>query len=212
MLATTTPHPGLLPAFNSAVSMYDRGTAQHSARAAHLSALIAKRVGLGARDIEVVRWAGMLHDLGKLAISPEVLRKPGPLDEAEWAVVRRHPIVGSDVLLAVSAQLGTVAAAVRAHHERWDGTGYPDQLAGDSIPLLGRIVTIADVFDSLTHPRPYRSGRFTPAQAVAELERGAASRFDPGLVALFVELHGAGLVADDDAQGLHRSEGATTGA
>ncbi len=199
MLATTTPHPGLLPAFNSAVSMYDRGTAQHSARVAHLSALMAAQLELPARDVESVRWAGMLHDLGKLAVSPEVLRKPGPLDEAEWAEVRRHPIVGADVLLTVSAELGTVAAAVRAHHERWDGAGYPDRLAGEDIPLLGRLVTVADVYDSLIHPRPYRTGRYTPGQAIAELERGSASRFDPAAVELFAALHRAGLVVTSGA-------------
>jgi putative nucleotidyltransferase with HDIG domain len=187
MLTATTLHAGLLPALNSAVSMYDRGTAQHSARVARMAAQMGERLGMGRRDVEAARWAGMLHDLGKLAVPPEVLRKPGPLDEDEWAEVRRHPIVGAEMLVAVSPELGAVAAAVRAHHERWDGRGYPDGAAGEAIPLLGRIVSLADVYDSLTHPRPYRTGHFTPPQAMTELERGAGTRFDPALVPMFVE-------------------------
>jgi HD-GYP domain-containing protein (c-di-GMP phosphodiesterase class II) len=182
--------PRLLPAIQGAVAHYHRGTADHSARVTRLAHLTGERFGLDDDALEALSWAGILHDVGKLAVSEEILAKAGPLTDEEWVEVRRHPAVGSDLLLLMSARLAPIAAAVRAHHERWDGAGYPDGLAGEDIPLGGRILTVADVFDSITHRRPYRIEAFTEAEAVAFLE-AAGHHFDPAVVERFLALdHG----------------------
>ncbi len=127
----------------------------------------------------------MLHDPGKLAVPAEILTKQGPLNSDEWAEVHRHPSVGSDLLRTISPGLDPVAAAVRAHHERWDGRGYPDGLAGANIPLAGRIVAVADVYDALTHPRSYRPNAYTLTAAVEYLTTNAGSHFAPDVIEAF---------------------------
>jgi HD-GYP domain-containing protein (c-di-GMP phosphodiesterase class II) len=130
-----------------------------------------------------VRHAAQLHDVGKIAIPDAILRKPGPLDEQEWSFVRRHTIVGERILSAAPA-LAEVAALVRSSHERFDGTGYPDSLARDAIPLGSRIIAVCDAFDAMTSERPYRRA-MAPADALAELTRCSGSQFDPRIVAAF---------------------------
>lgn len=194
---TIDSHRSLLPAFGGAMAIYDRGTAQHSTRVAQASRAIAERLGMSGRDVEAVSWAAMLHDLGKLGVEVDVLRKKGPLDEDDWVQIRRHPIIGADLVLAVSPDLTPIAQAIRAHHERWEGGGYPDQLAGDDIPLLGRIVAIADAYDSMSHYRPYRGGRFSEGRVLDELQREAGRQFDPGLVPIFITLHNEGSIGGE---------------
>ncbi|HTV10374.1 MAG TPA: HD-GYP domain-containing protein [Acidimicrobiales bacterium] len=184
----TTGLARLLPALEGALAIYDRATAQHSARVSHLAGVIAQELGLPGDEVEVVSYAGMLHDLGKLGIEPEVLQKAGPLNDDEWADIYGHPSVGSELVLAVSADLVPVAEAIRAHHERWDGTGYPDQLGGHDIPIGGRIVAVADAFDAMTHPCTYRFGRFSPNEAEEEVRRQAGRHFDPLVVGAFCAL------------------------
>ena len=178
----------LLPAIQGAVAHYHRGTAEHSARVARLALLTGEVLGLDDDDLEAVSWAGILHDVGKLGVDEAILSKPGPLTEAEWTEVKRHPTVGSDLLVLMSARLAPIAAGVEAHHERWDGTGYPHGFAGEAIPLIGRILAVADVFDSITHPRAYRIEVFSTAEANALLEEGIASQFDPAVVDAFLSL------------------------
>lgn len=187
--ASTSP---LLPALEGAVTIYDRDTAQHSARVACASAAMARRLNLSEPELQTVWWAATLHDLGKLSVRVEVLRKVGRLDEAEWRDMRRHPAVGFDLLQAVSPALDRIAVAVRAHHERWDGSGYPDGLRGEEIPLLGRIIAIADAFDSMTRRRPYRAHVFVASEAVRAIQDQSGRQFDPLLVQLFVELQNNG--------------------
>lgn len=182
----------LLPALEGAVAIYDEGTASHSTRVAYTSAVIARSLELPAEEIEAVSWAGILHDVGKLGVSVDVLRKTGPLSEEEWEEIRRHPSIGSDLVLAISPQLAPIAAGIRSHHERWDGMGYPDRLSGGRIPLIGRIIAVTDIFDALTHERPNRPGIFTVDQALHEISRGAGTTFDPLVSAIFVDLFGAG--------------------
>ena len=124
----------------------------------------------------------------------DVLHKVGPLDEAEWSQIRRHPAIGYDLLLAISPSLAPIAATGRAHHERWDGGGYPDRLAGEDIPLSGRIVAVADAFDSMIRRRPYRAEVVAAADAISELQRQSGSQLDPRLVRGFVELHNNGQI------------------
>jgi diguanylate cyclase (GGDEF)-like protein len=165
-----------------AVDARDTYTGSHSSRVAELSAWIALRLGLDQEQVELTRLAGSLHDLGKLAIPEEILRKPGPLTQPERLVLERHPQIGHRMLESLGVD--PVADWVLHHHERWDGSGYPDRLSGDAIPLGARIIFVADAYDAMTSDRAYR-GRLTPRAAVEELERCAGSQFDPQIVEVF---------------------------
>jgi diguanylate cyclase (GGDEF)-like protein len=162
-------------------------TCEHAFDVAALAAGVAARLGVDPIDRGLVRRAAELHDVGKIAIDPAIVHKPGPLDDAEWAQMRRHTIVGDELLLA-APPLRAVAPLVRASHERWDGGGYPDGIAGADIPLAARIVAACDAYDAMTTDRCYRGG-MSAADARAELERCAGTQFDPAVVAaLLTEL------------------------
>jgi diguanylate cyclase (GGDEF)-like protein len=169
-----------------ALAERDPGLGTH-AETVFLAAATAKALGLTADEVEQVRHASELHDVGKVAIPDAILGKPGPLTEDEWAFVRRHPIIGERIILAAPA-LARVAALVRSSHERWDGAGYPDALAGDAIALGARIVAVADAYAAMTAGRPYRAAR-TPEQALAELRAGAGTQFDPAVVEAWCAAH-----------------------
>jgi diguanylate cyclase (GGDEF)-like protein len=143
-----------------------------------------RRLGLRRDELDELGMAAQLHDLGKLAVPDEILHKPGPLDEREWAFVRQHTAVGERILRA-SPGYQNVATIVRSAHERWDGSGYPDALAGEQIPLASRIVCACDAYDAMISDRPYRRA-LTHEEALAELERGAGSLFDPEVVRVLV--------------------------
>jgi diguanylate cyclase (GGDEF)-like protein/putative nucleotidyltransferase with HDIG domain len=162
-----------------AVDARDVYTGSHSQRVAKLAAGVARRLGLPEEDVELTRLAASLHDLGKLAIPEEILRKPGPLTEPERMVLERHPQIGFRMLESLG--IDPVADWVLHHHERWDGTGYPDGLPGERIPLGARIIFVADAYDAMTSERVYRR-RVAPEQAIAELRRCAGSQFDPVIV------------------------------
>jgi diguanylate cyclase (GGDEF)-like protein len=165
-----------------AVDARDAYTGSHSYMVGELAARVAKRMGLDSESIELTRLAGSLHDLGKLAIPEEILRKPGPLNEAERLVLERHPQIGYRMLDSLGVE--PVATWVLHHHERWDGKGYPEQKAGPEIPLGARILFVADAYDAMTTDRVYR-GRLSHDRAIAELERCAGTQFDPEVVAAF---------------------------
>jgi diguanylate cyclase (GGDEF)-like protein/putative nucleotidyltransferase with HDIG domain len=174
-----------------AVDLRDTYTGSHSARVAELAARVASRLGLDQEQIELTRLAGSLHDLGKLAIPEEILRKPGPLTEPERLVLERHPQIGFRMLDSLGIE--PVAEWILHHHERWDGTGYPDRLPGPMIPLGARIIFVVDAYDAMTSDRVYR-GRLSSQEALAELERCAGTQFDPDVVtALAEELELSGL-------------------
>jgi diguanylate cyclase (GGDEF)-like protein len=174
-----------------AVDLRDTYTGSHSARVADLAARVAARLGLDQEQIELSRLAGSLHDLGKLAIPEEILRKPGPLTEPERLVLERHPQIGFRMLDSLGIE--PVAEWILHHHERWDGTGYPDRLPGPMIPLGARIIFVVDAYDAMTSDRVYR-GRLSPEEALAELERCSGTQFDPDVVsALADELQLAGV-------------------
>lgn len=153
----------------------------HLAAVSLLAARIARRLGGSPPQVLRCRLAGLLHDLGKLRIPAAVLNKPGPLDAEEWAIVRRHPECGEQLAAAIP-ELAPVAHIVRHHHERYDGAGYPDGLAGDAIPLESRIIAAADTWHTITTDRPYRPAA-TEVAALAELERVAGTQLDPAVVA-----------------------------
>jgi len=163
-----------------AVDERDAYTGSHSQAVGELAARVALELGLPQEEVELVRLAGRLHDLGKLAIPEEILRKPGELDEAERLVLERHPQIGFRMLRSLGVE--PVATWVLHHHERWDGSGYPDGLAGEAIPLGARIVFAADAFDAMTTERVYGECR-TEMDALAELERVAGEQLDIRIVA-----------------------------
>jgi diguanylate cyclase (GGDEF)-like protein/putative nucleotidyltransferase with HDIG domain len=167
-----------------AVDARDTYTGSHSERVSELAAQVANRIGLDPEQVELTRLAGSLHDLGKLAIPEEILRKPGTLTDSERLVLERHPQIGFRMLDSLGVD--PVADLVLHHHERWDGAGYPDGLSGEQIPLGARIIFVTDAYDAMTSDRVYRSKRSSQA-ALAELERCAGSQFDPGIVAAFAE-------------------------
>jgi diguanylate cyclase (GGDEF)-like protein len=167
-----------------AVDERDAYTGSHSQRVGDYSARIARRLGADEPAIELTRLAGNLHDLGKLAIPEEVLRKPSSLSEAERLILERHPQIGFRMLESLGVQ--PVAEWVLHHHERWDGAGYPNRLAGDQIPLGARIIFVADAYDAMTSERGYRDTR-TQRDALAELERCAGTQFDPTVVKALAE-------------------------
>ena len=167
-----------------AVDARDTYTGSHSERVTELAARVAVRLGLDAEQVELTRLAASLHDLGKLAIPEELLRKAGTLTDSERLVLERHPQIGFRMLDSLGVDL--IAHLVLHHHERWDGTGYPDGLSGEQIPLGSRIIFVTDAYDAMTSDRTYRPRRSSRA-ALAELERCAGSQFDPGIVAAFRE-------------------------
>jgi diguanylate cyclase (GGDEF)-like protein len=173
-----------------AVDTRDAYTGSHSQRVGQYAARIARRLGADEQTIELTRLAGSLHDLGKLAIPEEILRKASDVTEAERLVLERHPQIGYRMLESLGVE--PVAEWVLHHHERWDGTGYPKGLAGEQIPLGARIIFAADAYDAITSERGY--GRpLAPREALAELERCAGTQFDPAVVDAFAqELAGAG--------------------
>jgi two-component system, cell cycle response regulator len=167
-----------------AQSERDRALGQHATDVAELAEPVARRLGLAGEALRRVRQVAELHDVGKFAIPDAILDKPGPLTADEWELVRRHPVVGQRIVAAAPA-LADVAGLVRATHERFDGGGYPDGLAGEDIPLDARIVAVCDAFDAMTSARPYRVA-LSVDEALAELRRCAGTQFDPAVVAAFL--------------------------
>jgi HD-GYP domain-containing protein (c-di-GMP phosphodiesterase class II) len=149
-----------------------------------LAVEIGERLGLRRDELDDLSRAAQLHDLGKLAVPDEILRKPGPLDEREWGFIRQHTVVGERILRA-SLAFRSIAGIVRSSHESWDGSGYPDGLGGEAIPLASRIICACDAFVAMTSERPYR--RALPLdEALEELQRGAGGQFDPTVVRVLV--------------------------
>jgi putative nucleotidyltransferase with HDIG domain len=159
----------------------DASTGHHSSAVVTLAVEVAAEMGLDDRERRLTELGAMLHDIGKLAVPKAVLHKRGPLDAAEWAVMRRHTLDGEQLLRRVGGYMDDVAVVVRASHERWDGTGYPDGLLGPQTPLPARIVSACDAYDAMVSDRPYRAA-LSAAAAVAELRRSAGGQFDPAVV------------------------------
>jgi putative two-component system response regulator len=167
----------------------DDATYHHTERVGIAAEEIASALGLTPQEARLLGEAAPLHDIGKLAISDAILLKPGPLSGQEFEVMKTHAALGASLLSGSSAPVLQVATVIAAsHHERWDGTGYPAGLVGQAIPLVGRVTAVADVFDALTHERPYKSA-WTPEQAILEIHRAAGSQFDPRVVAAFLTTH-----------------------
>jgi Na+-transporting methylmalonyl-CoA/oxaloacetate decarboxylase gamma subunit len=180
-----------LHSLSGALDLRDRETNGHSERVVAYSLLLGETLGLSERERRDLRWGALLHDIGKIAIPDQVLRKPGALSDEEWAIVRRHPEQGFAMLRDVS-YLGPALDVVRHHHERWDGGGYPDALAGEAIPRLARIFSVVDCYDAMASGRPYR-GPLPVASARDQLQHAAGTQLDPALVAAFLAIDTARL-------------------
>lgn len=170
----------------NALEAKDAYTRGHSERVAELSRRIAVVLRLDSEDVVAVGEAGLLHDIGKIGVPEPTLRKPGPLTSEEWQAMRRHPVVGAQIVAPLEF-FARSAPLIRHHHERWDGSGYPDGLAAHAIPLGARIVAVADVFDALTSTRPYRAALGRDA-ALAWLVAEAGRTLDDDVVAACVSL------------------------
>jgi len=169
----------------NALEAKDAYTRGHSERVGAWSGQAALALGLAREEAELIGQAGLLHDLGKIGVPEAVLRKRGPLEEDEWTQMRRHPVVGAQIV-APFEFFAAGAITIRHHHERLDGSGYPDGLAGAAIPLGARVVAVADVYDALTSARPYRAA-LTHAAAVEHLHAEAGRTLDGAVVVAFVE-------------------------
>jgi hypothetical protein len=186
LILVTRGHPEALHALVGAVEAKDPYTHGHSTRVAELSVHLGLKLGLGPDALRQLVQGAMLHDIGKIGIPDEILNKPGALSSSERDWIERHPVAGSEVAGRAPSLRQTIAV-IRHHHERWDGTGYPDGLAGEEIPLTARIAAVADVWDALTSDRAYRAAWDT-SRALAHIRAGEGSHFDPRCVDAFLGL------------------------
>ena len=177
---------GALDSLVQAIEYRDRYTKTHSDLVAEYAAKLSFQAGLSDEAVRAIRIAGVLHDVGKLIVPDDILKKPGPLTAEEYDVIKRHPLVG-EMLIREAPFLEDVIQAVGCHHESYDGSGYPRGLRGDEIPLLGRVMAIADAYSAMTLDRPYRRA-LSPDEIIAELLAGAGTRFDARLVSIFVDM------------------------
>ena len=163
----------------------DPYTAMHAEHVAELMAGLASQLGMSSDEISLAYMVGVVHDVGKLLTPADILTKPGPLTAEEFSVIRRHAVDGAEMIAGVDGA-GPIVGIMRHHHERWDGKGYPDGLAGEATPLFSRMLAVCDAFDAMTAHRCYRTP-LALAAAVAEIRRCAGSQFDPAVALAFVE-------------------------
>ncbi|GAB4486411.1 MAG: response regulator [Thermodesulfovibrionales bacterium] len=177
-----------------AMEARDGYTKGHSTRVGDLAREFGAYLGFASKDLDLLQKAGMLHDIGKIGLSEEILRKPGILTSEETSIIRRHPVIGEDICRPLKS-LKQILPAVRSHHERWDGAGFPDGLAGSEIPLMARILSVLDSYDAIVSVRPYRDRKPAPrALAIMEAER-LSGQWDPELSAEFI-----GMMKSSDLQ------------
>jgi putative nucleotidyltransferase with HDIG domain len=182
----TRSYMATVRALSNAVEARDAYTGKHAERVARYAIAIGRELGLPRPDAPEIEFGFLLHDIGKLAVPDSILFKPGPLTEDERALMARHTIVGAEIMRDIEF-LAEASKVVRSHHERWDGGGYPDGLAGDAIPLTARVFAVADVFDALTTDRPYRDAlSFDEAHGMILEESGR--HFDPAVVDAFARI------------------------
>jgi putative nucleotidyltransferase with HDIG domain len=184
-----------LHALSEALARAHNGTSEHAHAVALLAERVGRRLGMSEPDRRTLRWGALLHDVGKIEVRREILNKPGPLTDAEFEEVKQHTVVGG-LMVERAARFGRVHQLVRWSHERWDGEGYPDGLAGVAIPLGARVICVCDAYDAMVSDRPYRAA-LSVDHALAELRAGAGSQFDPDVVeAVVCELGGDSALDD----------------
>lgn len=184
-LALSSAYRGTAHLLGEVLSSTDEYTGTHSRSVVVLAHQVGQKLGLDEATLREIEFGALLHDVGKIAIPNEIIRKPGALSEEEWEVMRRHTIHGEDMLKRIGGVLEEVGVVVRTHHERWDGSGYPDGLRGEEIPIAARIIAACDAFNAMTTDRPYRPA-MPIAKAISELDRCAGEQFDPNVVGALV--------------------------
>ncbi|HTQ79656.1 MAG TPA: HD domain-containing phosphohydrolase [Thermoanaerobaculia bacterium] len=189
-------------AWAEAIERKDPYTGGHVRRVMSYSVLLGAELGLGREELEELWLSATLHDVGKIFVRDDILGKPSPLNEEERQIMNRHPVDGAEILSAIS-DLRRILPGVRNHHERLDGRGYPDGLAGDDIPLVARIIAVADTYDAMTTSRPYRPG-LPPERAAAEIREGAGTQFCPRVAAAFARLFDSGRFDAETGQAMWR--------
>jgi diguanylate cyclase (GGDEF)-like protein/PAS domain S-box-containing protein len=194
MLVDKSPHSSILKSITTTMQERSFETESHAERLVQLTRNIGTAMGLGEQELDLLHMLSKLHDIGKIGISDQILNKPGKLTDEEWAEMRKHPEIGYRIASA-SPTLSVVAEAVLSHHERWDGKGYPRGLSGEAIPLVSRILAVADAYDAMTEQRPYREP-LSSVEAFAEIERCAGTQFDPFVARVFLEMARAGRLAE----------------
>ena len=186
-LELSSAYRGTAMLLGDVIEADDEYTGSHSRDVVNLVVAVADRLKLDAHERRRAEFAALLHDVGKVKIPAEIIHKPGALDEAEWALMKTHTIVGEQMLQQIGGLLGEVGVIVRSCHERWDGSGYPDALAGDEIPLAARIVCACDAWSAMTTDRSYRAAR-SDDEAATELRACAGTHFDPRVVAALLDV------------------------
>lgn len=186
LLELSSAYRGTAYVLGDMVGHDDAYTGIHSQGVVELALDVADRVGLDAKARRNVEFGALLHDVGKVAIPNELINKPGPLNESEWTLVRTHTIEGQRILQKIGGLMSSIGTVVRSSHERYDGGGYPDGLAGESIPIESRIIGCCDAFSAMTTDRPYRDA-MSIEEAIAELEDNSGTQFDPAIVELLVD-------------------------
>ncbi len=183
-----TAYNELINKLARAIEYKDNLTGQHINRMAVITLEMGKKIGLPNKDCELLYNSTLLHDIGKIGIPDDVLLKPGKLSEQEWELMKKHTLFGADIIGETNQELLKVAKVITlTHHEKWDGTGYPNGLKGEEIPLFGRIVALADVFDALIHTRPYKTA-WKLEDALNLIKEQSGKHFDPNLVPIFLEI------------------------
>jgi putative nucleotidyltransferase with HDIG domain len=168
----------------TAVDNKDSYTRRHSEDVTNFALWIAEELGFSEETMRIIRIGGLLHDVGKIAVPDDILRKPGRLTQEEFEIMKQHPHLGALIVGAIPG-MESILDVVRSHHERWDGKGYPDALEGEKAPLLGRLLAVADAFSAMTTDRPYRKGLDWDA-AMKEIRAGMGTQFDPKMAQAFL--------------------------
>ena len=177
---------GCMPMLRELIESKGCGVADHGDRVSIIAKTVGERIGLSSRELDTLAQAALVHDIGKLGVPDRILNKAGRLTDAEFGVIQQHPEIGRDLLRHAGIE-GDLLEIVLAHHERWDGEGYPFKKRGTEVTVAARILTISDSYDAMTHHRPYRAAQ-PLSRVLSELERCSGTQFDPDLVEVFLAM------------------------